>query len=421
MSYFLLIIVCLLLLTLLSGLEIAFFNSNTLQVEIDVHKGNVSAKIISFFLKRFDICVISILLTKTITLVTYGLLIVYAVELILSAWIPSQLLIIIVQIIIAAIILIFTVELLPKVVFQIHAHFILRIFLIPFIIIFIITYPITIVAHILSRFFFKFTRLKKRGEQNIKDRAKHDLRHFFVEKSSETQQKNQQTNNFKIFINALEFSSVKLRECLKPRTELITINIENELDTLIPKFADSGYSKILIYKNSVDTIVGYVHSSDMLKNPESISSILRKIPFVPETMSAKKMLAQFINEKQSIAVVVDEFGGTEGIVTIEDIIEEIFGEIRDEHDQIELEERQINEQEFIFSGRQEIDHLNETYQLSLSDSEEYKTLAGFFLYYHEKFPTINATITINNLKLTVLKITGTRIELIHVKILQDTH
>jgi len=164
-----------------------------------------------------------------------------------------------------------------------------------------------------------------------------------------------------------------------------------------------------------------VHSSDMLKNPESISSILREIPFVPETMSAKKMLAQFINEKQSVAVVVDEFGGTEGIVTIEDIIEEIFGEIRDEHDQIELEERQINEQEFIFSGRQEIDHLNEAYQLSLSDSEEYKTLAGFFLYYHEKFPTINATITINNLKLTVLKITGTRIELIHVKILQDTH
>lgn len=421
MNYFLAIVICLLFSALFSGLEIAFFSSNKLQIEIDAQKGNISAKIISFFLKRPNLFVTSLLIGNNIALVIYGLQTARVLEPIISTVISSQLPIILIQTLLSTIVIIFTAEFLPKAVFQIYANSALRIFSIPTVIIYVILYPITIFTNLISRLFLVFTNMKNSNIKNMKGFGKIDLLHFISDKSSETKSEIHDKNNFKIFLNALEFSSVKLRECLKPRTELVTINIEDSIDSLIPKFAESGFSKIPVYKNSIDTIIGYVHSSDMLTNPESISSILREIPFVPETMSAKKMLAQFINEKQSIAVVVDEFGGTEGIVTIEDIIEEIFGEIRDEHDHIELEERKINDSEFVFSGRQEIDHLNESYQLSIPESEEYETLAGFFLHYYEKFPLVNATTTIANLKLTILKITGTRIELIHVKILQDTH
>jgi CBS domain containing-hemolysin-like protein len=219
----------------------------------------------------------------------------------------------------------------------------------------------------------------------------------------------------KLFKNAVEFSSVKLRECSIPRTELVTIQTTDSLELLTQKFMSSGYSKVLVYEDSIDNIIGYVHISDMFKHPQSITEIIRPIQFVPETMNAKKLMKQLIQNKQSIAVVVDEFGGTSGVVTIEDIIEEIFGEIKDEFDTITLEERKLPNNEFIFSARHEIDYINEKYELNLPSSDDYDTLAGLFLYHHQKFPHINASIIIEQCKLTILKISGTRLELIHIK------
>jgi len=223
----------------------------------------------------------------------------------------------------------------------------------------------------------------------------------------------------KLFQNVLEFSSIKLKECAVPRTDLVTISITDTLDVLRRKFTDSGYSKILVYNDSIDDIIGYIHTSDLFKNPQSVTEIIRKILFVPETMNAKKLLLQLISQKQSIAVVIDEFGGTSGIVTIEDIIEEIFGEIKDEHDTINLEEKVLSNSEYVFSGRHEIDYINEKYNFDIPNSEEYETLAGFFLFYYQKFPIINASIVVENIKITILKISGTRIELIQLKKIED--
>lgn len=219
----------------------------------------------------------------------------------------------------------------------------------------------------------------------------------------------------RLFKNAVEFSSIKLRECSVPRTDLVTVQSSDSLELLTQKFMSSGYSKVLVYEDSIDNIVGYVHISDMFKHPQAISDIIRPIQFVPETMNAKKLMKQLIQNKQSIAVVVDEFGGTSGVVTIEDIIEEIFGEIKDEFDTVSLEERKLPNNEFIFSARHEIDYINEKYGLDLPVSDDYDTLAGIFLFHHQKFPHVNASIVIAQCKFTILKIAGTRLELIHIK------
>lgn len=236
-----------------------------------------------------------------------------------------------------------------------------------------------------------------------------------LENNQNQVQVQQEIEDIKIFKNAIEFSSVKLRECIVPRTELVSIQLHDSIENITQKFIISGYSKILVYEDSIDKIIGYIHNSDIFKKPKTISEVLRPIEFVPETMNAKKLLLQLIHNKQSIAVVVDEFGGTAGIVTIEDIIEEIFGEIKDEYDTVSLEEKKISNDEFIFSARHEIDYINEKYSLQLPVSDDYETLAGFFLFYNQKFPHVNSHITIENIKITILKITGTRIELLHIK------
>lgn len=221
--------------------------------------------------------------------------------------------------------------------------------------------------------------------------------------------------NIQLYKNVVEFSSVKLRECIIPRTELVAIQIEESIEILEQKFIQSGYSKVLVYSESIDNIIGYVHVSDVFKKPETVAEIIRPIQFVPETLNAKKLLQDLISSKQSIAVVVDEFGGTSGIVTIEDIIEEIFGEISDEFDKDTLEERELPNNEYILSARHEIDYIIEKYNLEIPVSDEYETLAGLFLFYYQKFPHVNSRITVNSIQITVQKISGTRIELLHLK------
>ncbi len=420
MNLYIAVIASLFFSALFSGLEIAFITSNKLQIKIDSKKGKIHAKIISLFLKNPNMFITSMFVGNNISLVVYGLTTAIILQPLLAFLFNSTGLIILLQTLVATFVIIFTAEFLPKAIFRNSANKALKVLAIPTLLLYIILFPATIIFYSISKFFSLFTKANIKTLTSETEFNKIDLENFVDENIEDgNTQENEDENNFKIFQNALDFSSVKLRECIVPRTELVTTEVNDTIEEATQKLVESGYSKLIIYEDSIDNIIGYIHISDMLTRPNSIKDILREITFVPETKNAKKLLSQFIKYKQSVAVVVDEFGGTAGIVTIEDIIEEIFGEIEDEHDTIELEERQINENEFIFSGRQKIDYLNETFNLNLPASEEYETLAGFLLHYNEKFPQINSSITIKNINLTVLKITSTRIELIHVKLLED--
>jgi CBS domain containing-hemolysin-like protein len=219
----------------------------------------------------------------------------------------------------------------------------------------------------------------------------------------------------KIFQNALEFSKIKVRDCMVPRNEIVALEVSSNLDELREEFIESGYSKILIYDETIDNIIGYISSKELFKNPESIKSNLVSLSIVPESMLINKLLRNLIKERRSIALVVDEYGGTSGIVTLEDIMEEIFGEIEDEHDTQEFVERQINENEFILSGRLEIDYLNEKYKLDIPETEDYDTLAGFIIYHYENIPKLNTRVIVKDLHLRILKVSQTKIELVHLE------
>jgi len=242
--------------------------------------------------------------------------------------------------------------------------------------------------------------------------GKVDLAHLAKEVQDERIEDIEPNNEIRLFQNALEFSNVKLRDCLVPRTEIIALEVNSTIDELKQKFIETGFSKILIYRDTIDNIIGYISSKELFKNPKDIESKMNKISIVPETMPANRLLKKFMEEHKSIAIVVDEFGGTSGMITIEDIIEEIFGEIEDEHDIIELIEKQIEENVFIFSGRLEIDYLNDKYQLNIPESDDYDTLAGYILFYNQSFPKPNESIQIGNHNFKALKTSSTKIELV---------
>jgi len=222
-----------------------------------------------------------------------------------------------------------------------------------------------------------------------------------------------------LFRNALDFSKVKLRDCMVPRPEIEALEESTDIKELIQRFVETGYSKILIYKNTIDNIIGYVHSLDLFKHPETIASCIHKITYVPETMEANKLLSEFLLEHKSIAVVVDEFGGTAGMVTSEDILEEIFGEIEDEHDTVDIIDKKIDDNTYIFSGRMEIDLINEKYPVNLPENDNYETIAGFILHHYSSIPKINTVINIGRFEFKVLRVSKTRIDLVELKIMSE--
>jgi CBS domain containing-hemolysin-like protein len=249
--------------------------------------------------------------------------------------------------------------------------------------------------------------------------GKIDLNALISEGTKEIKQPKEKDNDFKMFQNALEFSSLKVRDCMIPRTEIMAMDVHASINELNQKFAETGLSKIIVYENSVDNVIGYIHVKELFKNIKEIRSNLLPVSFVPETMSAQKLLQEFIKDGKSLSIVVDEFGGISGMLTIEDIMEEIFGEIEDEHDSIELVEQQTSDNEYRFSGRLEIDYLNEKYNLDLPEHDDYDTLAGLIIYHSEKIPTLNETILIEPFRFKILKVTQTRIELIRVNIISE--
>jgi len=399
-----------------SGMEIAFISSNKLRIELDKKQKLYPSQIISIFIKNPGQYIATMLVGNNIALVIFGIIMAIILKPFIIKFSSNEIAILIIQTIISTVIILFTAEFLPKALFMIRPNIALNIFSPPVLFFYIIFYPITKIIIWISNFLLKFLfNIKINKQQGKNVFGKVDLDNLINEGHSELKMDNQIEHNVKIFQNALDFSKVKLRECMVPRTEITALELNNSIEELKQKFIETGFSRIIIYKVNIDNIIGYINSKKLFEKPKNIKSKLVRVLIVPETMAANKLLSLFIKEKKSIAIVVDEFGGTAGMVTIEDIIEEIFGEIEDEHDVIELEEKQINENEFVFSGRLEIDYLNNKYNLNIPETGDYETIAGFILYHYESIPKINETITIDSFIFKILKVTNTRLGLVNLK------
>jgi CBS domain containing-hemolysin-like protein len=398
--------------------EIAFISSNRLRIELDKKKGLFSAKIISIFINNSDKFLSTMLLGNNVALVIYGILMAVILEPVASLIFTSSIGIFLTQTIISTLLILITAEFLPKIVFRSVPNLTLNLFSIPSMLFYLIFYPITSFIVWLSDIIIKGLYREESSEIGTKQVFnKIDLIHLINQSSEDKNHEVTMDSNLKLFQNALDFSSVRVRDCMVPRTEIVASELNDSVEDLHQKFISTGFSKILIYKENIDNIVGYITSKTLLKNIRSVKDNLVDVPFVPEAMQAHRLLEKLIQEKKSLAVVVDEFGGVSGMLTIEDIIEEIFGEIEDEHDITELVEKQIGEQEFIFSGRLEIDYINEKYKLNIPESEDYETLAGFIFHRHENIPQLNEQIIIDSFSFKIIKVSKTKIELVRVKII----
>jgi len=414
-----LIIITLFLSAFFSGMEIAFISSNKLKIEVDKSKGMLSAKFLSDFTKTPSKFIGALLLGNNIALVIYSIAMAKLLEPVIINILPlhlsTEFVILIIQTIISTLIILFIAEFIPKALFRIYPNKILNFFAIPVKLFYMIFYPIIYVFIGFSEFVLKqLFRIKfAHKKYNF---SPIDLDEYVKEFITDDDSESELNKGIQMFQNAIDFRNVKLRECIIPRTEIVALDENESIDVLKQNFINTGHSKILIYNESIDNIIGYTHSYEMFKNPSSIKSILKSVIIVPETMLANKVLSMMIQQHKSIAVVVDEFGGTSGMITMEDIIEEIFGEIEDEYDVEELIEKQINNNEYVFSARLEIDYLNEKYKLKLPESDDYETLAGLMLHHHEKIPQNGEQIIIRHFIFNILLASQTRIEQIHLKI-----
>ncbi len=419
------IILCLVFSAFFSGMEIAFVSSNRLKIELDRKHGLFSSRIISIFLKSPQHYLATMLVGNNIALVIYGLFIARLLEPFLEQriGIKSEILILIIQTIVGTMVILLTAEFLPKTIFRSRPNITLNLFSVPVLVFFIFLYPVTIITLGITNFVMRYfmgvkVRLKNSRHNPVFGRV--DLDHLISESQSELEKSLEDEPEKKIFQNALEFSGLKVRDCMVPRTEVEAIEISSTVSEIKQRFIETGFSKILVFEDSIDRIVGYISSKELFKHPPSIRSRLVDLSIVPETMQVNKLFRKLIRERKSIALVVDEYGGTSGIITLEDIIEEIFGEIEDEHDISEFVERQISDHEMILSGRLEIDYLNEKYKLDIPVSDEYDTLAGFIIDHYENIPRLNTRVVIMPYQYRILKVSQTRIELVYLRRLTET-
>jgi CBS domain containing-hemolysin-like protein len=417
----LLIIVTIILSAFFSGMEIAYISANKIRLELDKNSDPFVSGVLRYVTKTPGQFIATMLVGNNISLVVYSMAFASLLGPLIYLYTSSESLGLFIQTVVSTLIILLLAEFLPKTLFRIFPNTLLKIFLLPIAFFYTLFYPITILAIGLTRLMLRRV-IKSKPDQDVTNPvfSRVDLDHFINEAQLEISGDAVEENHeVKLFRNALDFSHVKLREVLIPRTEMEILDISSGIEELKQRFVETGYSRILIYENNIDNIIGYVHSSVIFDNPDSIKPYLKNVLIVPETMPANKLLSTFIKEHRSIAVVVDEFGGTAGMVTSEDILEEIFGEIEDEHDTSDFIEKRISENEFILSGRIEIDALNERYNLNLPEAGEFETLAGYILSYYKSIPKINTVIDIEQFSFKILKATNTRIELVQLTLKKD--
>lgn len=408
------VIITLIFSAFFSGTEIAFISSSKLQIELEAKTGKMGGRILSFFAQKPSRLINTALVGNTVALVLYG----YYVALLLDPWISSTIpesissegLLITVQTILSTIIVLFTAEFTPKSIFLLNPNRVLNLFSVPMFAIFILMFPVVQPIAWLSKLMIKYV-LRQDYSQDRPVFGLTDLSNYIQRNTREDIKEANIELDTKIFNNALEFKTVKVRECMIPRTELSAIDIEDDISELKEEFIESGHSKVLIYENnSIDEIIGYCHVLELFKKPKEIESILTPIVIVPETTLANELMIQFIQERKSLALVVDEFGGTSGIVTLEDVIEEIFGEIQDEHDDDEdWVEQKITDGRYKLSARHEVDYLNDKYGWGIPEGD-YDTLGGFILSVTESIPHVNDLVQIPPFEIRILTMDDARID-----------
>ncbi|GGE13903.1 hemolysin family protein [Psychroflexus salis] len=410
-----------------SGMEIAFISANKVYIELEKKQNNLIAKVLRLITKKPSKFIATMLIGNNIALVVYGFYMGDFLMFKLNSFANPDFGLInfffdeaklFTQTLISTLIILFTAEFFPKVFFQIYANNLVKIFSIPAYFFYIVfsflsSFVMWISDLVLNKFF------KIQGDQVQLSFSKVELGNYINEQMEVAEENEEIDSEIQLFQNALDFSDVKSREAMIPRNEIIAVEEEENLDQLIQLFSETGFSKLLVYKENRDDIIGYVHSFDMFKKPEKIKDILHSVVYVPESARVKDVLNMLIKKRKSIAVVIDEYGGTSGMMTVEDIVEELFGEIEDEHDPVQLNEKQINSNTFIFSARLEVDYLNETYKLNIPKSEQYETLGGFIVNFTEEIPVEGERLEIEQFLIKILKTSNTKIETVELKLIED--
>lgn len=422
MAFEIVIILCSLILSaFFSGMEIAYVSANKIHVEIEKKQNDFLAKILTRLTRKPSKFIATMLVGNNIALVIYGF---FMGDLLMKLLTPENFsndivvylltdLNLITQTIISTLIILLTAEFLPKVFFQIYANFLLKFFAVPaylfyLLFSFISSFVIWVSDLVLKRFF------KTQGDEVQLAFTKVELGNYISEQMDKVEHDQEVDSEIQIFQNALEFSEVKSREVMIPRTEIVAVDITTDPRELVETFTATGLSKILVYRENIDDIIGYIHSFELFKKPPTIKSILLPVVFVPETMLVKDVLNILIKKRKSIAVVIDEYGGTSGMMTVEDIVEELFGEIEDEHDPVILIEEKLEENKYLFAARLEVDYLNENYKLDIPIGENYETLGGYILDHTEEIPPKDGVVEIDSFTFHIKEVSNTRIELVEV-------
>jgi putative hemolysin len=408
---------------LCSGLEIAFVSSNRLRITLEKQQGKFSGKLLAKFVENPALLIATLLIGNNIALVVYSISMSAVLMPFLAKVLPisfqSESWLFVFQTLIATIVILFTGEFLPKASFRINPNQILNFFALPLKLLFYVLFPIVRFFVGISNFVLRFVfRINVNRLQPI-NFTTIDLDAYLSEIETDESSSEEVKQGIQLFQNAIEFKDLKVRECMVPRTEIIALEETESLEVLKETIIESGHSKILLYQGNVDNIVGYAHSYDLYKRPEQIKSITRPVLIIPESMPANTLMGILLKKHKSVAVVVDEFGGTAGMITMEDILEEIIGDIRDEFDTEELIEKELGPNEWIFSARHEIDYLNGKYKLEFPESDEYETLAGFIIHMHESIPKQEEKVFIGAYTFTIIQATDARIELVKLEINQN--
>lgn len=399
-----------------SGMEIAFVSSNRMLAEMDREGNGIAKKIISKFYNHPNGFVSTMLVGNNIVLVVYGILVARLFDSTIFSSLDDGMKVT-ADTLLSTLVILFTGEFLPKILFKNNANRLLSVFSVPAYLFYILLWPISRFSTLLSKCLLRIVGIRMEAETDDEGFSKVDL-DYLVQSSIENAHSDEEINEeVKIFQNALDFSDCKVRDCMVPRTEVNAVDVNDcTVDELMQKFVESGNSKIIVYEGDIDHIIGYIHSSEMFRNRDNWRQCVCKMPFVPETMAAQKLMHIFLQQKKSLGVVIDEFGGTSGIVSLEDIVEEIFGDIEDEHDSTKYIATQVGDNEYMLSARLEIDKVNDLFDLDLPESDDYMTVGGYILHEYQSFPKLNEVITIGRYEFRIIKSTMTKIELVKLKV-----
>ena len=424
MNHWIIVVITLVFSALCSGLEIAFNSINRLQLEVELTKNSFSAKLIRLFFKNQSRFITSLLLGNNIALIVYGMsmsqLLLPVAQWMLPASLENDFMILLVQTVLATLLVLLVGEFLPKMLFRINPNAILSFFALPTFVCYCLLYPLILIYTGVSEFIIRYVLRLKVDRQEYKFSTV-DLNDYIAEYADPEEADEDMQQEIQLFQNVMEFRSVKLRECMGPRNEIESVKLTDSIDVVKARFEETKHSKLIVIGESIDDIVGYIHLNDVVRviaehREATLNDLVRTIDFFPETYTADRLLKHFIQKRQGVAAVVDEFGETAGIVTMEDVVEEIFGEIDDEYDVEDEVEKTVDDNTFVFSARLEIDYLNDNYKLDLPVSDDYETLAGMILHYCESIPEVGEVLEIGNYKVKILKASHMKLDEVELKI-----